>query len=265
MSPFRRIQLAIAYPASEVPLIALLQELIAENGTEIRVIYVEDTDLLRLADLACAREIGSASARTSPLRRIDLARSLQRHAARIESQLEHQLSQEFTERDASLCFEVVSGTVASVACARAGDADVTVLLQATSTAFRAAGLPTSSTHSRAAGARPSTAVVGRAALPASLPAPLLVLPGSGSTADQRVIGFAERLSRSSGHPLRIARPLAPAGDAPGAHAAEAADLSEVVRHVRPWALVASAATTRGQVRQLVRLGSACEVGVFMVS
>lgn len=253
MSLFRRIQLTVTYPASEGALFTLLDDLVSARGSEIRIIYVEDTNLLRLAELACAREIGSTSARSAGVRRIDLARALQRHAARIESQL----SQAFSDRADALYFEVVSGTVASVAMARAQEADVTLLVQAASSLPRA----------RTDDARAEAWTLPARYTPVP---PLLLLTRNGNPADRRAIEFAHGLSDRSGHPLRIIQ-LRPAAtsDLPASSAdtspADAGDLAGLVRRLRPWAIVASANAGSAPIRNLARLGDACEVGIFMVN
>lgn len=245
MSECHRVLLAIAYPASEGPVIAALDNALPP-GSEIRVVYVEDRNLLRLAELTCAREIGGTSAQAATSRRIDLTRTLQRHAAEMEISLAEALA----DRTAALHFEIVGGTVAAVALGRAHEADVTVLAQA-------------APRPHSAGIRHGTPHHRRIPLP-----PLLVLTSDSTPSDQRATTFAERLGKNSGHPLRSLRPPAstgtPAGEAGRLTDDDAGGLARVVRRLRPWAVVASAAVGPEPIRTLARMADTYEVGIFLV-
>lgn len=245
MTERHRVLLAIAYPASEGPVIAALDNALPP-GSEIRVVYVEDRNLLRLAELTCAREIGGASAQAATSRRIDLTRTLQRHAAEMEISIAEALA----DRTAALHFEIVGGTVAAVALERAHEADITVLVQAAPRRHEPRTRHWAPHH------RP---------IPMH---PLLVLTSNGTPADLRATAFAERLGRTSGRPLRaIQLPLSAKEPSPGSGMVapdDAVGLARSVRYLRPWAVVASAAAGPEPIRILARMADAFEAGIFLV-
>lgn len=242
MSAYHRVLLAVAYPASHAPLVAALRSTPLIDG-EIHVVYVEDHNLLRLAELACAREIGGASALAATTRLSDLTRALRRHAEEMEAGL----SEAFAGSTTRLHFEMVVGTVVTVALERAHDADITLLAQAAPLSIDYRVSP------------------GRSRLHG---APLLVFASSATAADSRALVFAQHLSQASGHPLRSMRLETESGrgtvetEAPLANAE--GGLATAVRHIRPWAVIVSATVDPEAVRTLSRLSDAYEVGVFLV-
>lgn len=242
MSTCHRVLLAVAFPARPEPLVAAMRSTPLING-EIRVVYVEDRNLLRLAELDCAREIGGTSALPATTRLSDLTRALRRHAEQLESGI----SEAFAGSATRLHFEIVVGTVATVALERAPDADITLLAQAAPFSIDYGGS------------------LGRSQLQE---APLLVLTSSGTAADLRALAFGEHLGRASGHPLRSMR-LKSDSDRGGVEtdaclASAEGSLAVAVRRIRPWAVIVSASAGPDPVRTLSRLSDAYEVGVFLV-
>jgi nucleotide-binding universal stress UspA family protein len=80
----RRILVAVDASPQSLAALEAAAELAASLGAELAGLYVEDINLIRLAALPAALEIGAASARSRPLDERRMARQLRGQAARAE-------------------------------------------------------------------------------------------------------------------------------------------------------------------------------------
>ena len=80
----RRILLTLDADGGQLAALESITRLALTLDAELEALFVEDTDLLRLAALPFARETGLASAQRRPLRNADVERALRAQAARAQ-------------------------------------------------------------------------------------------------------------------------------------------------------------------------------------
>ncbi len=85
--PVRRLLLALDASDFAADDVTLAIELAALIGLELHGIFVEDSDLLRLAELPFAREVGARSGQDRPMARESMESILRRRVARMASEL----------------------------------------------------------------------------------------------------------------------------------------------------------------------------------
>lgn len=120
----RRILLALASPDPAVGLLEAVGILLGTSqATELRALFIEDANLLRLAGLPFAREVGMVSAVERLLSTEQVERALRTQASRAE----RLLADVFGKSGTPFSFQVVRGTVLAVAMECAPEADVLVL------------------------------------------------------------------------------------------------------------------------------------------
>jgi nucleotide-binding universal stress UspA family protein len=121
--PVQRILVAV--DESEPSRWALIQaaELAAELGAELRGIFVEDAEMVRVASLPPTREIARSTAQVREFdpRRVELAWKVQ------ASQLRERVQQEAEPRRVTWSFHVVRGRVSEEVRAAAREADIVLL------------------------------------------------------------------------------------------------------------------------------------------
>lgn len=93
------------------------------HGAELRGLYVEDINLIRLASLRVGREIGATGSSSHPIDAQRLARRLSSSAAEAE----HWLADAAARRNLRWTFRVERGDVTSVITRAAGEADIFAL------------------------------------------------------------------------------------------------------------------------------------------
>lgn len=121
--PIHRVLVALdASPHSRAALKAAAQ-LAADFQTEILGMFIEDINLLRLAQLPCAREVAYA---TRGIRTVDSQR-LERALRTQAAQLQHMLATVAQGRNVPWSFRVGRGNVAKELLAAAEEGDVLVL------------------------------------------------------------------------------------------------------------------------------------------
>lgn len=98
-------------------------ELAAEYGADVVGLFVEDLNLLRLAQLPFAREVAVYSARVRQIGREDLERQLRAQAARLR----RQLSRRAMHLGVRWSFHVSRGDIAAELMQRAEQADLVIL------------------------------------------------------------------------------------------------------------------------------------------
>jgi len=120
----RRILLALASPDPAAGLLEAIATLVgASQAAELRTLFIEDANLLRLAGLPFAREVGLVSAVDRLLSTEQVERALRTQASRAE----RLLAEVFGKSGTPFSFQVVRGTVLAVAMECAPEADVLVL------------------------------------------------------------------------------------------------------------------------------------------
>jgi nucleotide-binding universal stress UspA family protein len=128
----RRILIALDASAASRRMIQTAVELAAELDAEVIGLFVEDVNLLRLADSPLMREIGSFS---TARRNVDVAR-LERQFRAQASQLRRALMQLATQRRVAYRFQVTRGAVAPEIAKATTEADLIILDKAGWSAMR---------------------------------------------------------------------------------------------------------------------------------
>jgi nucleotide-binding universal stress UspA family protein len=122
-TPIRRIMVALDASATSISALRNAVELAARLRAELIGLYVEDTNLLRLAQLPFVREVRTFSETLHPLDALDLERQLRVEAARVRQVLERICD----ERHVRCRFQVFRGAVGAELLAAAANADLMVL------------------------------------------------------------------------------------------------------------------------------------------
>lgn len=125
-APARAIRrILVAVDASPHSLAALAEtiDLAARLHAEILGLFVEDADLLRLAELPIAHEVGAATAIVRPVDRVAVERQLRARARRVEAQLARLAA----PARIRWSFRVARGAVAPELLAAAHDIDLITL------------------------------------------------------------------------------------------------------------------------------------------
>ena len=137
----RRILVAVDSAAEGLAALETATRLAAWLSAELAGLFVEDANLLRLASLPFAREVGFHSAAVRRLQPIDVERALRLKAARLE----RAVAQAAEEMNAEWSFRVVRGELLAQALAMATGMDLLVLGKGSGaigpSPVRAGGLP----------------------------------------------------------------------------------------------------------------------------
>lgn len=121
--PVGRILVALDATVGAEAAVRAAAELAAALQAELEALFVEDTNLLRLAGLPFAREVGFQSATGRPLNLEAVVRSLKAQAARME----RMLTLAARQLQVHCSFRVTQGRVLPEALSRTRDADLLVL------------------------------------------------------------------------------------------------------------------------------------------
>ena len=174
-----RILVALDTSARSQAALDTAAELASALSAQLMGLFVEDINLLRLAELPFAREVGHASAANRPLEFSEVERALRGQAARIE----RAVAEAAGRLQLQWSFRVARGQVVPQILAVAEDVDFVVFGK----------------EGRAA----SQATSQRAAIPAV--GPVLVL-FDGSLAARQALITAARLAQANGRPLNVLVP-----------------------------------------------------------
>lgn len=183
-----RVIVAIG-PASPDPAALIAAAQLAQSaGAELAALFIEDINLLRLAELPFAQEIGMASATMRRLVSADVERALKRQAG----ELRHALAETAHAVRLEWTFGTARGRPARVLLEAAGEGDFVVLA---STAVRT--LPHATL---AGGVRSALRATLQAAKPRRMRTVAAVLQGSGAL---KVLVAAQQLAQSSAADLML--------------------------------------------------------------
>lgn len=172
-----RILLALDASARGLAAMRAAAELAAGLRAELDALFVEDINLLRLAALPFAREVGFSSASGRPLGFEELERTLRSEAARVQRLLDEAAQRLHLQ----FRFHVARGRVLPEVMARAGDVDLVVL------------------------GKGGSVLAGRVAAPAHSARPVLVV-FEGGERGYRVLAAALRVAARSGRGLTLLVP-----------------------------------------------------------
>jgi nucleotide-binding universal stress UspA family protein len=175
-----RILVALDTSARSLAALDTAAALASALSAELTGLFVEDINLLRLAELPFAREVGHASAANRPLEFSEVERALRGQAARIE----RAMAEAAGRLQLQWSFRVARGQVVPQILEVAEEVDLVVFGK----------------EGRAAG--PATHP-GRPAIPAA--GPVLVL-FDGSAAAGQALAMAARLAQANGRPLNVLVP-----------------------------------------------------------
>lgn len=215
----RRILLALASPDPGAGLLEAVSRLLeASQAAELRALFIEDANLLRLAGLPFAREVGVVSAMERLLSTAQVERALRTQAAHAE----RLLAEAFGKSGTPFSFQVVRGTVLAVAMEWALEADVLVLGDA---GAQRLSLPKAGLSARA----PRRKNGGR---------PALLLVADDSPATRRALQLTAELAQLSAIPVNVVLLV---------------DDDETFARLRDW-VVANLPLPPGEVRCEQRLG-----------
>jgi hypothetical protein len=235
----RRVTVALRGEAAEARLLGSAARLARDIAAELTGVFLEDIDLLRLAELPLAIEICRTTSRRRPVEPAELVRQLASQAASAEQVLAR------VAEDAGVAwsFRVARGVLTALLAEAAAEADVT-LVPATRRALWAYGEAAAADRRGRGAGRAPVAVVFDA-----------------SAAASRALDVAVRLAAAEQRPLTVilSSPTAEAGErlreqarqALGTQAArfrllvgpETARLLETVREQQPALLVVPALET----------------------
>ena len=131
-------RIVVAMDGSEHSLAALdaAATLAAQLESELEALFVEDDDLLRLADLPVARVTSLVLLESRPVDREHMERELRRQAARVEQHLRRRAA----EMKLQVSFRHVRGRVCDEVLAAAAEADLLSLGKAGGTLLSACGV-----------------------------------------------------------------------------------------------------------------------------
>lgn len=121
--PKRKILLALDVSPRSRSALQIAAALAAALDLELAGLFVEDANLLRLAALPFAREIGLLSAQSRAMAAPELERALQREAAAAQ----HQLAEAAGRRRLRWSFRVARGQIATELFALASELDMVVI------------------------------------------------------------------------------------------------------------------------------------------
>ena len=225
----RRIVVGLDASAASLDALSAAAALARRLGSDLRALFVEDQDLLRLAGLPFAQETRSPAGGFDRLVRDEVEGQLRALAARARDALERAAAQV----QVSWSFEVARGAVTAKVLASAGEEDLLVLgAGGHLRSGRAAAGGTARAAAR--GARASVLLLARGARMGSR----VVAVHDGSAGSARAVVAAARIA-DQGEPPVVLVPALPAERAESL-AAEARALGgprvrvRVVRPGRPW-------------------------------
>jgi len=177
----RRITVALRGHAAEARLLRSAAGLARDSAAELTGVFLEDIDLLRLAELPLAIEICRSTSSRRPIEAAELARQLASQAAAAE----RALGRVAEDAGVAWSFRVARGAVTALLMAAAAEADITLVAAARRTLWA---------YGEAAGADAGRRGEARA--------PIAVVFDR-SAAAKRALDVGLRLAATEGRPLTV--------------------------------------------------------------
>ncbi len=192
-APIRRILVALDASGASLAALDAAARLAVQMEAELLGLFVEDVNLLRLAGLPFAREVGLTLAHARPLASADMERALRAQALRAQQALE----QAAARLSVRCSFRVVRGQVTEELLAAAEDADLVAIGLSRQTISRAR--PGTTAAAMAAGTTRPTLMLPRGA---AVRPPVMVIY-IGSAAGERALALAMLLAQAEQWPLTV--------------------------------------------------------------
>ena len=189
-----RLLVALDSSAGSFETLEIASALAARLDAELLGLFVEDTRLMQLAAIPCAREVRFASARAKPMR----ARTIERHLKAQEAEARRALARAASSHRVSWSFRVTRGHVNSALVEEAREVDLLFV----------AGTAVQRQRYRHQPSRPAERVEPRRAAPANR---VVVAAYDGSPLAARGLDVAGRIAR--GMPMSILIPADTASEA----------------------------------------------------
>jgi len=123
LAPIRRILLALEAGNGDPTSMEAASRLAAQLNAELNGLFVEDINLIRLAGLPFAREVGFTSATTRQLQAVDIERSLRAQAQRAQQSL----ATNAARLQVRWSFQVARGEIRATVTKAAQQADLVVV------------------------------------------------------------------------------------------------------------------------------------------
>ena len=180
-------------PGASLAALDAAARLAEQMEAELLGLFVEDVNLLRLAGLPFAREVGLTLAHARPLASADMERALRAQALRAQQALE----QAATRLSVRCSFRVVRGQVTEELLAAAEEADLVAIGLSRQTLSRAR--PGTTAGAMAAGTKRPMLFLPR---DATVRPPVMVIY-NGSAAGERALALAMRLAQAEQWPLTV--------------------------------------------------------------
>lgn len=191
--PIRRILVALDASGASLSALDAAARLAEQMEAELLGLFVEDVNLLRLAGLPFAREVGLTLAHARPLASADMERALRAQAVRAQQALE----QAATRLSVRCSFRVVRGQVTEELLAAAEEVDLVAIGLSGQTLSRAR--PGTTAGAMAAGTTRPMLFLPR---DATIRPPVMVIY-NGSAAGERALALAVRLAQAEQWPLTV--------------------------------------------------------------
>lgn len=207
---FRRVLVALDSSAASDATLELAAALAAANACELRGLFVEDQDLLRLAELPFAREVQLSRAMSRALGREQLAQDLRAQAGVARAALERQAAR----HRLAWSFETAQGRSDEAVLLAAAAGDIIAMARRFGPLGQAGGF---SRRVRLIAEHAPGPLLLAGEPPAGLPGPVL-LPYDGSPPAQRMLPIAVALARARDAVLEIVLLGEAAGSSPEAQA-----------------------------------------------
>ena len=123
MQPFDRVLVAVDAPLRGCDNLETAADFAAHLGTDLLALFVEDINLLKLADLPFAQELDRSSGVVRPLDTAMIARALQADAEKLR----WRLNEQSRKRSISVSMQIVRGHYVDSAMQLAGESDIVLL------------------------------------------------------------------------------------------------------------------------------------------
>ena len=141
---FSRIRVAVDTSVQSYDVLETAAEFASYLKAHLMALFIEDVNLLKLAELPFAKELDRASGVVRPLDSQALSRALQADAQRIKKRLD----EESAKRRISVSMKVIRGQYVAAAMAMADKSDIVFLNDVTTLSYGTIGTKSGATRTR---------------------------------------------------------------------------------------------------------------------